>query len=118
MFEPIGGFGWNLCGGDNIEGDLDAISSNPVASTIPTWRTFKLLKWVQILKRVVDLDEIMYVGDDIKKNSSPYVLTPYLQPFQNGGRLNIWGWSILKGSDDGVMHFDESCFRTLSSDWD
>jgi hypothetical protein len=56
-----------LCGGDNIEGDLDAISSNPVASTIPTWRTFKLLKWVQILKRVVDLDEMMYGGDDIKK---------------------------------------------------
>jgi hypothetical protein len=24
------------------------------------------------------------------------------------------GSSILKGSDDGVMHFEKSCFRTLS----
>jgi hypothetical protein len=34
---------------DDIEGDLDSIPLNPVASTIPKWRTFKLLWWVQLL---------------------------------------------------------------------
>jgi hypothetical protein len=29
------------------EGDLDTIISNPVTSTIPKWRTPKLLRWVQ-----------------------------------------------------------------------
>jgi hypothetical protein len=36
---------------------------NPVASAIPKLRTFKLLKWVQLLIRFVDLDEILYEGD-------------------------------------------------------
>jgi hypothetical protein len=32
-----------------IEVDLDAILSNPVASTSPKWRTFKLLRLMQDL---------------------------------------------------------------------
>jgi hypothetical protein len=36
-----------LYGGDSIEDDLEAIFSNPVTSTVPKWRTFKLLRWVQ-----------------------------------------------------------------------
>jgi hypothetical protein len=39
---------------------------NPVASTIPKWRTFKLLWWVQLLNWLVDLDEILYGGDGIE----------------------------------------------------
>jgi hypothetical protein len=49
-----------LYGGDDIEDDIDFILLNPVASTIPKWRTFKLLWWVQLLNRLVDLDEILY----------------------------------------------------------
>jgi hypothetical protein len=52
-----------LYGGDNIEDDLDSILFNAVASTFPKWRTFKLLRWVQLLNRLVDLYEILY-GDD------------------------------------------------------
>jgi hypothetical protein len=37
-----------------------------VASTIPKWRTFKLLRWSQLLNRLVDLDEILYGGDGIE----------------------------------------------------
>jgi hypothetical protein len=55
-----------LYGGDDIEGDLDFILFNSVASTIPKWRTFKLLRWLQILNRLVDLDEIFYGGDGIE----------------------------------------------------
>jgi hypothetical protein len=36
-------------GGHAIEGDLDAVFFNPVPSTIPKWRTFKLLRWMQNL---------------------------------------------------------------------
>jgi hypothetical protein len=38
-----------LYGDDDIEGNLDSILLNPVASTIPKWWTFKLLWWVQLL---------------------------------------------------------------------
>jgi hypothetical protein len=55
-----------LYGGDDIEDDLDSILFNAVASTIPKWRTFKLLGWVQLLNRLVDLDKILYGGDAIE----------------------------------------------------
>jgi hypothetical protein len=55
-----------LSGVDGIEDNLDSILFNAVASTIPKWRTFKLLRWVQLLKRLVDLDEILYGDDDFE----------------------------------------------------
>jgi hypothetical protein len=39
---------------------------NSVSLTIPKWWTFKLLRWVQVLNRLVDLDEILYGGDGIE----------------------------------------------------
>jgi hypothetical protein len=53
-------------GGEDIEDDLHSILFNAVASTIPKWRSFKLLKWVQLLNRLVDFDEILYGGDGIE----------------------------------------------------
>jgi hypothetical protein len=55
-----------LYGGDEVEDDIDSILLNLVASTIPKWRTFKLLRWVQLLNGLVDLDEILYGGDGIE----------------------------------------------------
>jgi hypothetical protein len=51
--------------GDDIEDDLDSVLLDPVASTISKWWTFKLLRWAQLLSRLVDLDEILYGGDGI-----------------------------------------------------
>jgi hypothetical protein len=51
---------------DDIEDDLDFKLLNPVSSTIPKWRTFKLLRWAQLLNRLVDLDEILCGGDEIE----------------------------------------------------
>jgi hypothetical protein len=51
---------------DGNEGDLDSPIFNPIASTISKWRTFKLLWWVLLLNRLVDLDEILYGGDGIE----------------------------------------------------
>jgi hypothetical protein len=36
---------------------------NSVPLTIPKWRMFKLLRWVQLLKQSVDLDGILCGGD-------------------------------------------------------
>jgi hypothetical protein len=55
-----------LYGDDDIEDDLDLILLNTVASTIPKWRTFKLLRWVQLWNRLVDLNAILDGGDGIK----------------------------------------------------
>jgi hypothetical protein len=55
-----------LYGDDDIEGDLDCMLFNPVASTISKWWTFKLLRRVHLLNRLVDLDEILYCGNSIK----------------------------------------------------
>jgi hypothetical protein len=55
-----------LYGDDGLEGDLDSILLNAVASTIPKWRMFKRLRWVQLLNRSVDLDEIYNGGYGIE----------------------------------------------------
>jgi hypothetical protein len=36
-----------------------------------------------------------------------------LKMFESCAEEDIFPRSILKGCDDGVMHFEESCFRTL-----
>jgi hypothetical protein len=55
-----------LCGDDDIKDDLDSTQFNPVSSINSKWRTFKLLRKVHLLNRLVDLDEILYGGNGIK----------------------------------------------------
>jgi hypothetical protein len=55
-----------LYGCDDIEDDLDSALFNAVASTIPKWLTFKLLRWVQLWNRLMDFDEILYGSDSIE----------------------------------------------------
>jgi hypothetical protein len=55
-----------LYGSDGIEDSLESILFNAVALTIPKWRIFKLLSWVQVFNQLVDLDEILYGGDGIE----------------------------------------------------
>jgi hypothetical protein len=55
-----------LYGDDDIEDDLDFMMFNPVASTIPKWRTFKLLRRVHLFNRLMDLYEILYCGNGIE----------------------------------------------------
>jgi hypothetical protein len=53
------------------------------------WRTSKLLRWVHLLSRLLELDEIFYGGDANEGDHDAYFLVSYLQPFRNGGRLNF-----------------------------
>jgi hypothetical protein len=55
-----------LYGSDGIEDDLDSIQFKAVALAMPKWRTYKLLRWVQLLNQLVDLDEILYGGGGIE----------------------------------------------------
>jgi hypothetical protein len=55
-----------MYGGDDIEDDLDSIILNSVASTISKWRTLNLLRWAELLNRLVDSDEILYGVDGIE----------------------------------------------------
>jgi hypothetical protein len=68
---------------------VDHILFNPVASTIPKCRAFKLLRWVLLLNRLVDLDEILYGDYDIEGDFDSIILNLVFQPFQNGQRLNF-----------------------------
>jgi hypothetical protein len=54
LLNRLVGIDEHLFEGDGIEYYLDYILFNPVASTIRKWRTFKLLRWVQLVNRVTD----------------------------------------------------------------
>jgi hypothetical protein len=62
--------------GDGIEDDLDSMLLNTVASNISKWRTFKLLRWMLLLNRLVDLDEVLCGDDDIEGDLDPILLNP------------------------------------------
>jgi hypothetical protein len=55
---------------------FDCILFSPVASTIPKLRTFKLLRCVLLLKRLMDLDEILYEDDDIEDDLDSTLINP------------------------------------------
>jgi hypothetical protein len=52
---------------------------------------------VQLLKRLVDLDEILYGGDDNEGNvDAIFFLISDLQPFQSGEHLNFCGGATFE----------------------
>jgi hypothetical protein len=67
--------------GHAIEGDLEAVLFNPVSSTIPKWRTFKLLRWMQNLHRSTWEHEILYTDRSSKKEQ--LLMRPFLPKKKN-----------------------------------
>jgi hypothetical protein len=65
-----------LCGGDDIENDLDSITLNPLNSTISKWQAFKILRCTRILNRLVELDEILYGRDGIEHYLDYIIFNP------------------------------------------
>jgi hypothetical protein len=68
-------------GGHAIEGDLDAVLFNAVPSTIPKWRTFKLLKWMQNLHQSTWDRGILYT--DRSSNDEQLLIRPFLSKTKN-----------------------------------
>jgi hypothetical protein len=77
--------------GDGNEYCLDSMLLNPVASTIPEWRTFELLMSVLLLNRLVNLDQIVYGGNNIEDDPVYILLHPIALTLQNDRRLNSCG---------------------------
>jgi hypothetical protein len=72
-----------LYGGDAIKDDLYSILHDPVASAIPKWPTFKLLRWAQLFNRWVDLDKICMEVTSLKAMS--------ITPKWRKSKLLRWG---------------------------
>jgi hypothetical protein len=83
-----------LYGNDGIEYYLDYILFNPIASTIPKWRTFKLLRWVLLLNRSVDLDEILY-EDDTEYDLDSILINPVASTIPKWWTFKLLWWLQL-----------------------
>jgi hypothetical protein len=85
-------------GGHAIEGDLVAVLFNSVPSTIPKWRKFKLLRWMQNLRQSTWEHDILYT-DKSSKNEQ-LLMRPFLsknKKYEHGGRLNVEIHSLFCG---------------------
>jgi hypothetical protein len=81
--------------GDGIEYYLDYILFNPVALTTPKWRTFNLLWWVQLLNRLVDLEEISYGDDAIEGDLNSMLLNPVASTIPKWRMFKLLWWVQL-----------------------
>jgi hypothetical protein len=82
-----------LYGGDGLEYYLESILLNPVASTIPKWQMFRLLKWVLLLNRLVDMDDSLYGDDDIEDDLDSILLTPVASTFPKWRTFKLLWWA-------------------------
>jgi hypothetical protein len=80
---------------NDIEDDTDSIVINSVASTIPKWRTFELLRWAQLLNRLVDLGEILYEDNDIEDYTDSIVINPVASTIPKWWTLKLLWWVQL-----------------------
>jgi hypothetical protein len=79
--EPNGRFYEIQWGGHAMEGDLDAVLFNPVPSTIPKYRTFKLPRWMQNLHQSAWDHEILYT--DRSSEDEQLLTVPFLSKTKN-----------------------------------
>jgi hypothetical protein len=84
-----------LHGGDDIEGDLDSILLNPVASTISKWRTFRFLMWAQLSSRLMELDDILYGSDDIEYYIDYILFNPVASTIPKWRKFELLRWVQL-----------------------
>jgi hypothetical protein len=64
-----------------IEANLEAVLFNPVPSTIPKWRTLKLLRWMQNLHQSTWDHEILYA--DRSSKDEQLLIRPFLSKTKN-----------------------------------
>jgi hypothetical protein len=85
-------------GGHAIEGDLVAVLSNPVPSTIQEWWTFKLLRWMKNLHHSTWDHEILYT--DKSSKDEQLLVRPFFvknKKYEHGGRFNVKIHSLFCG---------------------
>jgi hypothetical protein len=62
---------------------------SPVVSTISKWQTFEVLRWAQLLNRLVDLDEILYGSDGIEYYLDYILFNPVISTIPKWLTLNF-----------------------------
>jgi hypothetical protein len=67
--------------GHAIEDDLGSVLYNPVSSSIPKWRKFKLLRWMQNLHHSTWDHEILYT--DRSSKDEQLLMRPFLSKIKN-----------------------------------
>jgi hypothetical protein len=72
-----------LYGDDDIEDNVNSMLFSHVASTISKWPTFKLLRNVHLLNRLVDLAGFFYCGNGIKDDLNHSKMAVCLSPTNN-----------------------------------
>jgi hypothetical protein len=84
-----------LYGGDGIQYYLDYTLLNPIASTIPKWRTFKFLRRVILLNRLADPDEIVYGDVDIEGDLDSILINPAASTISKWRSFKLLWWVEL-----------------------
>jgi hypothetical protein len=107
-FEPVGNFYDIYYGGRAIEGDLNAIIFNPVASTILKWQTFILLRWMQNLRQSMQNHGILYT--DRSSEDLQLSVRPFLWKTKN---TNVVGGWKLKSSFMETTQYDSGILKPL-----
>jgi hypothetical protein len=110
-FEPVGNFYEIYYGGRAIEGDLNAIIFNPVASTILKWQIFILLRWMQKLHQSMQNHEILYTD----RTSEDLQLSVRLFLWKTKYTNVVGGWKlqIVFYGDNSIWQWD---FETTEVD--
>jgi hypothetical protein len=71
--------------GHAIEVDLDVVLFNPVPSSIPKWRTFKLLRWMENLHQSTWDHEILR-----SSKGEQLLIRPFLSKTKNTNITAVW----------------------------
>jgi hypothetical protein len=81
-----------------------------VTSIIPKWQTFKLLRWVKLLNRFVDLYEILYACDDVEDDLDAILFNPVASTIPKWRTLKLLSWvKFLNkyGDFDAILCVDD-----------
>jgi hypothetical protein len=103
-FYPIGRVSWNSVGRSCHWRRSRRLTFNPVPSTIPKWRTFKLLRWMQNLHQSTWDHEILYT--DTHSKDEKLLIRPFLsktKKYEYGGRLNVRIHSLFCGDNSWTV---------------
>jgi hypothetical protein len=107
-FEPVGRFLWNSVGRSCHSRWPLHLLSNPVSSTIPKWRTFKLLRWIQNLHQSTWDHEILYT--DRYSKVEQLLMRAFLSKTKNTNMAAVWMLKFIVcfvETTHELLHFDK-----------
>jgi hypothetical protein len=114
-FEQIGRFLWNSVGRSCHWRWPRRHTFNPVPSTIPKWRTFKLLRLMQNLNQSTWEHEILYT--DRSSKDEQLLMRQFLsknKKYEHGGQLNVKIRSVFCGDNSWTVALGQMNFGIVN----